>query len=395
MHLTEQTRSQIDVSVCNRGGLDRYPTLAHIVLSARGMGKRRELYPIIACALGITSWGCAAEQGEDPIATGLSDTMDSSMGGTSGSGSASESESDSDSGGTGGSDPSASSGGPGSDSDSDTNGSDSDTATTGSPGDTGNGGSCDLDMDVAIRLTLDVSWSAGLAVLEGSGQIDIWLLGHLTPDGTEIALSGQVCDLMLPDFSTGLLAGNETYGTEFPGAIWSAPSMPTIDAIATVSASEPGATLHLQKGAVILGGDMTDPLNDPWPASWSGVNAVDHDGDGSPGVTAMAKTGGDYSYPRIDVLNSDARAEAIYIASRTIMEFDGAIDACDAASGSATVTMENHAVGCRQVGGSPCSSGQTDTLDGNMPQFMVMGGQFDLVRLPDGAACGDVLAELP
>jgi hypothetical protein len=269
---------------------------------------------------------------------------------------------------------------------------------TGDTGDTGadtGAGICDLNMDIAIKLTLDVGWGGGLAVLEGGGQIDIWLLGHLSQDGNTVELTGNVCDLMLPDFATGALAGNETYGTEFPVSIWETAGMPTINAVATVSAPEPGADIHLERGAVVLGAEMAAPLDDPWPNSWSGLNAVDHDGDGNPGITAMAKTGGDYAYPRIDILDTSARAEAIYIASRTIMEFMGTVDSCDTASGVADVTMENHAVGCRTVGGGACPSGNVDTLDGNMPQFMVMGGQFDLARLPAGATCSDVLAEYP
>ena len=40
--------------------------------------------------------------------------------------------------------------------------------------------------------------------------------------------------------------------------------------------------------------------------------AADHDGDGNPGITSVAKTGGSYAYPRIDILNSNARAEALF-----------------------------------------------------------------------------------
>ena len=256
-------------------------------------------------------------------------------------------------------------------------------------------GECDLNMDVAILLTMDVSWPGGIAVLEGQGQIEAWLLATLTTTDGGVQLSGRMCELALPDFQTGALAGGETYGTQFPAAVWTHPNMPTIDAVATVSSADPGAVLMLERGAVVLGGMMGDPLNDPWPASWDGVMAVDHDGDGSPGITAVAKVGGNYAYPRIDILNTNARAEALYIVSRTIMEFDGIIDTCDTASGGATVTMENHAVGCRTVGGGTCSSGQTDTLDNNMPQFMVLGGHFALARLPDGATCADAVAEFP
>ena len=77
------------------------------------------------------------------------------------------------------------------------------------------------------------------------------------------------------------------------------------------------------------------------------------------------------------------------------MAFDGVIDTCDSASGSATMSMENHALGCRVLGGGSCSGGQTGTLDGNLPVFQIQGGSFELERVPDGATCEDVFALFP
>ena len=256
-------------------------------------------------------------------------------------------------------------------------------------------GGCDLDMEVAIHLAVDVGWGGGLAVLEGTGTIDVWLLGALEPDGNDVHLTGQLCRLSLPDFQTGALAGGEKYGTLFPDAIWAAPAMPAVDAWVTVSSLDTGASLVLPEGAVVLGANLADPINDPWPSEWGSLMSADHDGDSNAGITSVAKTGDGYAYPRIDILNSEARAEALFIASRTVMSFDGVIDTCDSASGSASMVMENHALGCRILGGGSCSSGQTGTLDGNLPVFEPQGGTFELKRLPDGANCQDVFAATP
>ncbi len=256
-------------------------------------------------------------------------------------------------------------------------------------------GSCDLDMDVAIRVTVNVTWDGGLAVVAGGGAINVWLLGQLDPVSGGVHLTGTMCRLELPDFQTGAIAGGETYGTMFPDSAWSSPTLPAIDAVATLSSADPGATLHLAEGGVVLGAQMNDPLGDPWPSEWTGLMTMDHDGDGSPGLTAAAKTGGNYAFPRIDILNSAARAEALYIASRTIMEFDGVVSSCDAAGGDVMMTMENHAVGCRVAGGGECSDGQTGTLDNNMPVFQVQTGVFQLQRIADGGTCADVFAALP
>jgi hypothetical protein len=256
-------------------------------------------------------------------------------------------------------------------------------------------GACDFEMTAGVRVTVDVSWAGGIAVLEGSGAIDIWIVADLVPGGDDVQVGGHVCRVVLPDFATGILAGNETYGTEFPDAIWTSPTMPTIDAAATLSSHDPGAALHLQPGAVLLGGMMGDALNDPWPSDWHQLQLVDHDGDSKSGITALAKTGNGYANPRIDILNSNARAQAIWLVSRTILELDGVADTCDEASGEATVDMQNHAVGCDVAGGGQCSDGQTTTLDNNLPVFEIQGGTFELVRVDDGSDCAAVLAALP
>ena len=326
-------------------------------------------------ALGLA---CSAEQ-EDPSATSLGSSASASTTVTT---AGDDSNGDSGEGDSSGGDPSNDDSDPSADSNDDDD-------------PTGVGGSCDFDMTAAIRLSVDVTWAGGLAVLEGAGAIDIWLLGDLDAESGEVGLTGRVCRIDLPDFETGLLAGNETYGTMFPDSIWTSATMPTIDAAASISTGDPGALLHLERGAVVLGATMADPLNGAWPADWHQLATTDHDGDAMPGVTAAAKTGGNYAFPRIDILNSNARAAEIFLVSRTTMEFNGTVDTCDSAAGEATLTMENHSVGCEITGGGQCSDGQTTTLDNNLPEFVISGGSFELLRLDDGAGCDAVFAALP
>ena len=256
-------------------------------------------------------------------------------------------------------------------------------------------GECELEMDAAIRVTVNVTWDGGIAVLEGGGTINMWLLGKLDPTSGGLNLTGNLCRLELPDFETGAIAGGETYGTLFADAMWASPGIPGIDAFVELSSADPGATLHLDEGGVVLGADLGDPLNDPWPSEWSGLNAVDHDSDGLPGISSSAKVGGNYAYPRIDILNSDARAEALFVASRTILEFEGVVNDCDSAGGNVVMSMENHTVGCHVQGGGDCTSQQTTTLDNNLPVFAVQAGVFQLERLPTGSSCSEVFAALP
>lgn len=42
-----------------------------------------------------------------------------------------------------------------------------------------------------------------------------------------------------------------------------------------------------------------------------------------PGVTSLAKTGGQYGLPRLDIVNDQVRAAQIYLGLRTILGLDG------------------------------------------------------------------------
>ena len=281
------------------------------------------------------------------------------------------------------------------DSSGDSNGSGSTDGSTDSMDSTNPDGSCNFDGIAAVKLEVDVSWGGGLAIQEGGGQLDIWFKANLDQDGNVIAVSGQPCNVDIPDFQTNALAGNEPIGTQWPQGFWSKPNMPAIDLQVNLASSEVGSQLTIPAGPMILGASMSDELNDPWPGNWSGVNAVDHDGDGKPGVTTVAKTGSSYGLPRLDIIDDAVRADQIYLAFRTILALDGVIDSCGSASGAATFTMEQHAVGCRVKDGDDCTTSQVDLLDSNMPQFQVSSASFLLKKVAASATCADILAALP
>jgi hypothetical protein len=168
-----------------------------------------------------------------------------------------------------------------------------------------------------------------------------------------------------------------------------------VELTATLAGTDPGSQFTVGRGTLLLGASLGDPLSDPWPESWTGLNAVDHDGDGKPGVTTLAKSGNGYGLPRLDIFNDQIRADEIYLALRTILSLDGIVDSCGRATGVATFNMEQHAVGCHVNGGGDCSTEQVNLLDNNLPQLQVSGGSFELVSIPDGSSCADVLRTLP
>ncbi len=256
-------------------------------------------------------------------------------------------------------------------------------------------GSCDFNGQAAVKIDVDVAWDSGLAIEAGSGTLEIWFSATLDHNGNVIAVTGNPCEVVIPDFETNVLAGGEKVGTAWPQGIWAGAGIPKIDLTVNLAASEPGSQITIPPGPLVLGATFNDDLNDPWPGSWTGLNATDHDGDGKPGVTTLAKTGNGYGMPRLDIFNDQVRADQIYLAFRTILSLDGVIDSCEGASGAATFTMEQHAVGCHVAGGGECNNDQVNLLDNNLPQFRVTGANFELRKVAQGASCNDIIAALP
>ena len=132
-----------------------------------------------------------------------------------------------------------------------------------------------------------------------------------------------------------------------------------------------------------------------WPANSSGVSALDHDGDGHPGVTSFAAMGPGYANPRIGALNPNLRADRIFLGLRNIIGLDGMLTSCDMAEGNATLTLDQRAFGCLTPDGNECNRSQANLLDSNMPQFQVTSAQFVLKKLPAGSNCTTVRTTLP
>ena len=254
---------------------------------------------------------------------------------------------------------------------------------------------CDFNATAAVKITGAVNWPAGLAVEAGQGQIEIWFKGELDHQGNLVNATGPVCSTVVPDFHTSALAGGDTHGTVIPPDVWSSPGIPATAFEVQLGGADPGATLVANPTAMLLGLQMNDALNDPWPASYRQTQAVDHDGDGNPGITAYAATGGAYSNPRVDIFNPALRADRLFLALRTIIGLDGQVMSCDSAEGSATLILEQRIVGCGLDSGQPCSDAQVQTIDQNTPVFNVEGASFKLQRVAPGATCDQIIAAIP
>jgi hypothetical protein len=135
-----------------------------------------------------------------------------------------------------------------------------------------------------------------------------------------------------------------------------------------------------------------------WPKSYTGIMAVDADGDGSPGFTAIPRQGGGFVAPPtgLGLLGSAPSADKVYLASRTIVSLGGKLTSCTEQAGTATITFfDSHVVGCHVKGGGECTPAQVDFIDQSRTDYKVSTGVFTSKQVAETATCADVRAALP
>jgi hypothetical protein len=223
---------------------------------------------------------------------------------------------------------------------------------------------------------------------------DLWALIDAAPGTDALTITLRPCGAALPDFRSIL---GETYGLAFPSDLFdhSPPYLPATSTTITLAGAST-KTFAFPVEATLLGLRMANPESDPWPASASGIQQVDMDRDAMPGVTALAKTGAAYKSLPVALALPPPRAEALYMALRSVASITNPFASCTRASGAATVTaLDSHVLGCRLAGGDACSSSQAAFADANRTAFTVTSATFQAAKLPGTSSCPDVRSAVP
>jgi hypothetical protein len=255
-------------------------------------------------------------------------------------------------------------------------------------------GGCDLAGGWALKMAIAVSWNGSGALLGGTGEVDLWALIDAAPGTDSLTVTLRPCGAALPDFSSIL---GETYGLAFPSDLFdhAPPYLPATSTTITLTGTS-AASFAFPVEATVLGLQMANPESDPWPASSSSVLQVDMDRDGMPGVTALAKTGASYKSLPVAAALPSPRAEALYMALRSVASIANPFASCTRANGAATVTaLDSHVLGCRLVGGGACSSSEAAFADANRTAFTVASATFQAAKLPGSGSCPDVRSAVP
>jgi hypothetical protein len=269
-------------------------------------------------------------------------------------------------------------------------------------GGSGNGGDCPTQASgtAANHIIITVSWPETLGLLAGEGEMHVWTKADLTFSGNDVTGKVKPCGSVIPALTKTDLVGGGQVQTVIPDEVWDAAMMPVFDVTGSISGFGKGATISMDPIASLVGATLADPANDSWPASAAQLTTVDADGDGQPGIKAVPRTDDPFQAPPLDIQGAldpaGARADEVYVATRTMIALAGTRTSCTQASGTADVThVDSHVVGCHVKDGATCTEAQAKFVDDNQPKFTIKSAKYEMVQVPAGATCADVRAALP
>jgi prepilin-type processing-associated H-X9-DG protein len=258
------------------------------------------------------------------------------------------------------------------------------------------------NLTLAVHIVMNASWPGTLSSAAGMDKIHVWNLTKVQVNGTELSGNDtRTCGTVLPPFNLSgaaqLVTGGQKVHIEFPFSIWEAPTIPRLRSQGRLAGFNPGSALNIDGTVALIGLTMDDPAA-AWPDSYTGIKAVDADGDGKLGFTAVPKAGDGFVQPPtgIDLLRRPPPADQVYVASRTVIGLQGMLTSCTEVSGTANVTFfDSHVVGCHIRGGAECMPDQIDFVDQARTIYKINGATFTAKQVPETATCADVRAALP
>jgi hypothetical protein len=209
------------------------------------------------------------------------------------------------------------------------------------------------------------------------------------------------CGTILPEFSLNgagqLVTGGSKVLVEIPHAVWEAPPIPRLESRGKLASWEPGSIFNIEGTVALMGLTMPDAAA-VWPKSYTEIMAVDADGDGKPGFTAVPRAGSGYVQPPtgLGLFGSAPSADKLYLASRTVLSLDGKLTSCTDVSGTAKIAFfDSHVVGCHVRNGNDCTAGQIDFVDQSRTLYKITGATFVAKKIADNASCADARTALP
>ena len=276
----------------------------------------------------------------------------------------------------------------------------SDGGVGGSSGEQGIGGGgdcetsegCSVNSVYGLVAEMPVSWSANEIVPEGSGTARLGFRLDLEDEDGAVAGYAEVCDIDLPWYET-----EDGVGYELDFDVYELPKeVPAF----RVTGSRSCGTFELNAFAFVVGAELADPLDAPWPDR-ADLLPRDDDGDGRPGYTVLgAYDTGAQPFP-VEAESSKFTQEA-FMALRFATSGKFRLPNCASSSTTGeTLHFDLTAMGCKVCEsstpgescsdtGDECGEEQVAFLDGWISNYVAGPTRLRLVRLDRGTSCEDV-----
>jgi hypothetical protein len=267
------------------------------------------------------------------------------------------------------------------------------------------GAGCSLADLFALRIDLRVEWEGtsleGIipVLAPGTGVLSLFASLDMR-SSTQAVLSP--CGTIIPDFAAGNNSyKGELYSVYVPDAAWESQQMPRWPVSYGAACEQPGCAFRSDPLLALLGARAV-PATSNSPGV---VELADHDGDGLPSLTLLARgptstnaAGKPYAYPPL--FASWIRARKMMLAIGINGQLQGRVSGCGTINGVVNQPVfEQGAVACTGVvEGNPneqtCNSDFVSFLDDNMPQWTVMSASFKAQRIGT-SSCVAVRSALP
>jgi hypothetical protein len=204
-----------------------------------------------------------------------------------------------------------------------------------------------------------------------------------------LELEARPCGALTPVATTTAVAGGLKSSNQVPFSAFESPNMPVERATAT---QREDRSLSFAIG-MLLGAMLPDP-DGAWPSA-ANLVAFDHDGDGSPGLTAIPLEGPEYVVPPTSIAQTEF-IDRVYIATRARLQ----VSITPACSGTANGTVEpldSHfsIIGCHVKGRDDCNASERRFITNSLRYVQGASGTWTEVEVPPDASCADVRAALP
>jgi hypothetical protein len=228
-----------------------------------------------------------------------------------------------------------------------------------------------IDGTAGVQAILNVHINA-MGLVDTEATASLLLLLQITQTGRDVAVVAYPCDIQIPDVP---VAGQDkpVHFDLGPGLIQSV--MPvsghaSLDGDTTCAkfTSDPitlllGARMNPKTTGTLPEADSTGAYPGCLPATDDCYTAItyqcacDQEQDGNPGATLLAS-----NIPGVPL-------DQVYVDLRSTFSLDGQVWSSDQIRGEVTASLEQGILGCRKMGGTPCSAGEVTLVKNLNPKI--------------------------